>query len=260
MIENVEIAQEKHDGQPGEGGRPIVPAKWGDIFLYVFGTLAVYLLASLGIALVYQEITLTVTVLSTMLNFLCFAGAVYLFGVRRGKLSWEGIGLIPPRQVLFSILGGFLLAIILNVVRFAVIVMIVLAGADMESMAFREELLMVGLDTWQGVLLSLLGIGVLAPIAEELFFRGLIYDWFRQKSPIWLAVILSSLLFGLGHYDSWIMIVSTFIMGIGLALAYEYTKSIWVAISIHLITNTGSLLLTVALMWGEKVFPVLGSF
>ena len=101
---------------------------------------------------------------------------------------------------------------------------------------------------------SLVGIGILAPIGEELLFRGLLYDWFRQKMPLWAAVVISSLLFGLAHYDSWILIVSTFIMGVGLALAYQYTKSIWTSIFIHIFTNSGALLLAVFVTQLESVF------
>jgi membrane protease YdiL (CAAX protease family) len=256
----IETATSNAEVHPGGISKPIEPANWGDIFLYVFATLAVYLVSGFGIALVYQELSLTVTVLSTLVNFVCFAGGVYLFGVRRGKLSWAGIGLIPPRRLLFSILAGLALAVIVNTARVMLVsVLILITGADLESMAFREQFFNVGLDTWPGVLLNFIGIGLLAPIAEELFFRGLIYDWFRQKTPIWMAVILSSLLFGLGHYDSWIMIVSTFIMGLALALAYEYSKSIWLAISIHMFTNAGSVLLMAALIWWEKAFPGMGS-
>jgi membrane protease YdiL (CAAX protease family) len=232
----------------------IVPARWVDIFLYLIGGFGAYLSFSLVVGLLYRELTLELTVLTSLLNFLCFAGVVYLFGVRRGKLSWAGIGLIPPKQLWQSVFGGALLAFVVNIFRIMVVFALVLIiGVDLESLAMRGEFFMTGLETWYGVILNLIGIGVLVPIAEELFFRGLVYDWLRQKMPIWAAVVISSVLFGLGHFDSWMMIVSTFIMGIALAIAYESTKSIWISIFIHIFTNAGVVVLMVFFTLLEKV-------
>ena len=236
-------------------GEQISPATWWDFFIYLFGCVGSYVLFSTAVALIYQELNLTVTFLGALLNFLCFTGGVYLFGVRRGKLSWQGIGLLPAKELLISILGGAVIALGLNFFRFVfILALVMITGADLSSLGGREEYLLIGLNTWQGVLLSLVGIGILAPIGEELLFRGLLYDWFRQKMPLWAAVGISSLLFGLAHYDSWIVMVSTFIMGIGLALAYQFTKSIWISIFIHIFTNSGALLLAVVATQLESIF------
>jgi membrane protease YdiL (CAAX protease family) len=249
LIENLE--------QTGTGvvqEQPTAPASWGDLFLYLSGCLGGYFLLSLGVLAFFQELNLTVTVLTALLNFLCFAGGVYLFAVRRGKLSWKRIGLLPARRFWFSVLTGGALAVAVNMFRFVVMFLIIIVlGTELESLAGREEFFLIGLDSWQGILLSLIGIGVLVPIAEELFFRGLLYDWFRQKTPIWAAVMITSLLFGLAHYDSWIVMISTFIMGIALALAYEYSKSIWVSIFMHIFTNAGSVLLMVFVVKLEEL-------
>lgn len=249
----IEQTEPKKAGQPLE--QQTVPAKWGDLFLYLAGCLGGYFMLSIGVMFIYQEMNLTVTVLTALLNFLCFAGGVYLFAVRRGKLSWQEIGLLPPKRLGDSFVGGVALALGVNLLRFVVLlVLILISGAEMDSLAGREEFFLIGLDSWQGIVLSLLGIGVLVPIAEEIFFRGLLFDWFRNKMPIWAAVLITSLLFGLAHYDSWIVMVSTFIMGVALALAYQYTKSIWISIFIHIFTNSGSILLMFFLFKLEEWF------
>lgn len=236
--------------------RTIIPAKWGDIFLYLFGSIGAYFALSLMVGGIYKQINLTVTVLTALLNFLCFAGGVYLFGVRRGKLTWKGMGLQPPKDLLFSLISGAGLTLVVNVIRFVVmLVLILLSGANLDSLSGREEFFNIGLNTWQGVLLNLVGVGVLVPISEELFFRGLVFDWFRQKAPLWAAVLASSLLFGLAHFDSWIVIISTFIMGVALALAYHLTKSIWTAIFIHIFTNSLTILVIVLIEWWGANFP-----
>lgn len=257
MTETPEILEDKADlGEADAEVKPLVPGTWRDLLLYLVGCVGGYFLLSLGVISIYGELDLTVTVLTALLNFLCFTGGVYLFAVRRGKLSWEGIGLLPPKRFWISVLGGAVLAFVVNILRFGVLfALIVITGAEMDSLAGREEFFLIGLNTWQGVILSVVGIGVLVPISEELFFRGLLYDWFRQKTPLWAAVLITSLLFGLAHYDSWIVMVSTFIMGVALALAYEYSKSIWVSIFMHIFTNTGSVLLMVLLVRLEEWLP-----
>jgi membrane protease YdiL (CAAX protease family) len=59
----------------------------------------------------------------------------------------------------------------------------------------------------------------------------------------------------LGHFDSWLVIVSTFIMGIALALAYEITRSIWISIFIHIFTNAGSVMLMAFFAGLEPALP-----
>ena len=103
-------------------------------------------------------------------------------------------------------------------------------------------------------LVSLLIIAVLVPISEELYFRGLLYRWFRLRFRLWPAVLLSSLLFGLAHYDSLAVVISSFVLGVVNALAMERTKSIWVPIVMHAVTNG----VAVAVMYAFLVWDQFG--
>ena len=58
-----------------------------------------YFLVSIGVGLLFPEITLGAVVLVSLSNFVVLAGSVYLFGVRRQKMSWESIGLVPPQNL-----------------------------------------------------------------------------------------------------------------------------------------------------------------
>jgi membrane protease YdiL (CAAX protease family) len=92
-----------------------------------------------------------------------------------------------------------------------------------------------------GVLIMLVFGGVIVPIAEEIFFRGLLYSWLRQTLKIWPAILISSALFGVLHGEISIA-GATFVMGIILAWIYEKSTSLWPAISIHIINNSIKLL------------------
>lgn len=80
-------------------------------------------------------------------------------------------------------------------------------------------------------------VGVVAPMVEELIFRGIVYVWLRQKIGVWPAAILSALVFGLIHTQI-AMGISAVVMGIALAWLYERSRSLWVPFALHAINNT----------------------
>jgi membrane protease YdiL (CAAX protease family) len=125
----------------------------------------------------------------------------------------------------------------------------------MSSLNLREDILSVGFDTWYGIVLMVIGVGILAPIAEELFFRGLLYDWFRQKTGVVWGMVISSLLFGFAHYDSLAVVGSSFVMGLAMALAVEKTRSLWIAIFMHVTTNTGAVIMMAVLTQLQDLLP-----
>ncbi len=82
-------------------------------------------------------------------------------------------------------------------------------------------------------------VGVLiGPIAEEIFFRGLLYGFFR-KWGIPSAILLSTLLFVLSHTPTSgsIIPVTQLIGGILFAVSYEVEKNLLVPITIHCLGN-----------------------
>jgi membrane protease YdiL (CAAX protease family) len=93
-----------------------------------------------------------------------------------------------------------------------------------------------------GLLLALFTGGVVAPIAEEVFFRGFVFAGLYRERGLWPAVVLSSILFALVHITptSWPPI---FLLGVIFAVLYERTGSIWPAVAAHAAVNSLSFLL-----------------
>ncbi len=77
--------------------------------------------------------------------------------------------------------------------------------------------------------------GIIAPIAEELFFRGIVYGYLRRYG-IATAVIASTLIFTVFHTSA-IVPVTQIIGGIVFALSYEYGKNLVAPITIHVLGN-----------------------
>jgi len=86
------------------------------------------------------------------------------------------------------------------------------------------------------VLLYLLVGGVIGPFAEEIFFRGILYRFFRQWG-VYTAVALSTLLFVLPHLTGGNLPFTQIVGGVVFAIAYEREQSLLVPITIHCLGN-----------------------
>jgi membrane protease YdiL (CAAX protease family) len=100
------------------------------------------------------------------------------------------------------------------------------------------------------LVLALIGTAVVAPLVEELLFRGVVFGWMRGRMPIALAVVGSAAVFALAHilYLQWTLLPPLFGVGCVLALVYHYSRSLWPGIVIHASINTVA---TVTLLVGS---------
>jgi membrane protease YdiL (CAAX protease family) len=88
---------------------------------------------------------------------------------------------------------------------------------------------------------------VAAPFCEEVFFRSFVFMGLRNDMPLWLAIVLSALIFGVAHGDPGSFPV-LFCIGLALAFLRWYTRSIWPGFILHTMNNgLGTILLILAL-------------
>lgn len=88
-----------------------------------------------------------------------------------------------------------------------------------------------------GLLMALLLGGVVAPVAEEVFFRGYLQAGLRSRWGARWALVISSLLFALVHLSP-ATLPPLFVMGLLLGYLYERTDSIWPSIILHALNNS----------------------
>jgi membrane protease YdiL (CAAX protease family) len=92
---------------------------------------------------------------------------------------------------------------------------------------------------WAAVAGMVLVGAVLAPVGEELLFRGVVYPGLRNELGPWVAVPLSAALFGLAHYElGWAPVAFTGLMGVAFALLVEAGGSLGPAVVAHVLINT----------------------
>ncbi len=85
------------------------------------------------------------------------------------------------------------------------------------------------------ILLYLTG-GLVAPVAEEILFRGVVYGFFRRWGII-VGVTISTSIFALFHIESGMLPITQTIGGIVFCLAYEKEKSLLAPMTIHITGN-----------------------
>jgi len=78
---------------------------------------------------------------------------------------------------------------------------------------------------------------VLAPITEEVLFRGFFYGVTKRYTERWFAILFTSMMFAAVHNHVG-SLLPLFLLGIGFAVAYEATGSLLVPIFMHLFFNT----------------------
>ena len=83
-------------------------------------------------------------------------------------------------------------------------------------------------------------IVVVAPVTEEIFFRGFLFSGMRRRLPFAGAAAISAGVWGIFHYTgpgTWGVVVQLVVFGIVLAWLYERTGSIWPTIGVHALNN-----------------------
>jgi membrane protease YdiL (CAAX protease family) len=112
-------------------------------------------------------------------------------------------------------------------------VFISLTGSNMEQ--HYKEVTSAMLDAPK-LLPKLIAIGLLAPVAEEFIFRGIMQDRLSSKFNKYVAIVISSVLFGLIHGNMSQFIAAT-IGGLGMGYFYMLTGSLMLTIITHIVNN-----------------------
>ena len=122
--------------------------------------------------------------------------ATYVKG--RRSLSADFGLRMKPFDVAIGLLAGFLGQIVLLIVLSLVYQLL---GIDLDKVGETAEELTEGATDAVGVVLLVLIVGLAAPVFEELFYRGLWLRAIERRAGTAVAVIGSSVVFGLVHFQ-----------------------------------------------------------
>ena len=231
---------------------------WGEFVLFLVVGFGLFTLLSylIGLNAVNQNGTLKGWAIGAIAaaNFVTLAGTFFLLGILRGRVTWADVGLRPLRWKWVWLVTGTLVSLFFMPIRAAIgFAAQYLLEGNLDSIMARSDLIMSGGFSLSGFLMTLIGVGILAPISEELFFRGLLHSWTQKwLKPFWGRALLTSTLFALAHFDSLGVVFSSFVMGVVIAWFYERTQSILMPIVIHASTNSIAVLLLYFVLWAQE--------
>lgn len=164
---------------------------------------------------------------------------ILIFGIWYHRIKKPSIregffGIIKPPIIIFLLTGGiasqFLVDGVLAIIR------------PLFKAAFKAyDELLSGVTGASRSFLMLFAVFLLAPVAEEIIFRGLILTYAKRCMPISLAIALQALLFGVYH-GNLIQGTYAFLLGILLGFIVEKTDNLIAAIVFHVAINISLLI------------------
>jgi membrane protease YdiL (CAAX protease family) len=170
--------------------------------------------------------------ISLALDGLLFA-MIYFQGIRTGIVTWRSLGLNAD-ALQAGLKWGVPGAIALLAVSAA-------AGAAMSLLGFRQPQSewLAWLRDLPGPQLALifLAAAAAAPIAEELFFRGYVFNAYLAEKGAATAYVASALIFGLVHGHV-LLVLAIFPMGLILAYLYRRSGTILAPVIAHMLNNS----------------------
>ncbi len=96
----------------------------------------------------------------------------------------------------------------------------------------------VGAGDASRLLFELVAVAIMPAFTEELLFRGILFRWIEEFGGSWLALLVTSALFGLAHIlnpnATWFSSVAIAVeAGVLLGAAYMLTRNLWLAMGLH---------------------------
>ena len=150
---------------------------------------------------------------------------------RRHKLSTDAnLTKFRPTSAPFIVILGIALSFLISIVMSAVVPEAMLEDYMEASAGIANAPMLV----------QFISAVILAPIVEEIFFRGYVLPRFRKAMPLPLAIFFSSLAFGLIHGQI-VWITYATILGIIMTLIALRENSVWASILMHVAFNSVSL-------------------
>ena len=114
---------------------------------------------------------------------------------------------------------------------------------DVEMQATLNALLKAIPETLPNTVLLFVAIAIIAPVLEEVLFRGLLQNSLAHRMPTWAAILIASAIFGAAHLDL-TAFAPLMAMGIAFGFLYYKTGSLRVNIAMHVVNNAAAILLS----------------
>jgi membrane protease YdiL (CAAX protease family) len=237
---------------------PPVPWTWLDLvraIVFALGIVAasvlVLALAGAGLRVAAERGMITAGILDPLRPYfigifaLAVSGLLYgaaVLGIRRYsvqkyRLSWSALYL--GRTPVAKYLAMLVLYVPVQLGAGLIVTLQALAGSETSDNPQGDMIAELANQHWLNYVAVFLVVTVVAPIAEEILFRGFLYRLLRKRLPVWAAVPVSALIFAVGHGIP-VLIPVLFYLGVVFALVVERTRSLGCSIALHAVHNAAA--------------------
>ncbi|HEV8370898.1 MAG TPA: CPBP family intramembrane glutamic endopeptidase [Pyrinomonadaceae bacterium] len=209
------------------------------LILFVGSFLALFLLLSTGVRIVYVVVDVTglhipyanfvADVIYRGLLLASALGAGYICCRFVEGLPWRSLGLTLHRRWFFDFLVGSMIGLLSLALAVGIA-----AAAGALRFSISSDLLLAIIKSVGGSAV----LFVIAALAEEAMFRGYALQTLSRAKLAWLGILLTSVPFAMGHF--WnpnvvrgVTFINTTLAGVWLAIAYLRTRSLWLPLGVH---------------------------
>jgi membrane protease YdiL (CAAX protease family) len=219
--------------------RPTVPWSTRDVWPGVLAAVLI-IAVSYGILIVLAtlslelDIDLWVGLVPTLLELLLLI-PVWWFSVRKYHASLRTLGFVGFRP---SVLGVGL-ALLFGVYMFNGVYAYLLDGFGLRVQTDLTPVVNELSTVWPLFFATV----VVAPVTEEIFFRGFVFAGLRSRYDWRWAAAISSVLFAAAHLQL-TFFIPAFLLGYLFAFLYQRSDSIWPGLILHTVVNALAMSLT----------------
>jgi len=136
-----------------------------------------------------------------------------------------------------ALLMGSLLGVIMWLFNMNVVRIIYMFFGPSEAIERSNEIISFLIGTDLGLLLTTISM-IITSVSEEIAYRGLLYNALDKAYGSNLAILGSSIVFGLSHFDlTGVYMFVTFLLGLILSYIYKKKRNLLVVIIMHFLNN-----------------------
>lgn len=166
-----------------------------------------------------------------------------LYQVLRSKgLRFASVGLRKPRWVDLAYIAGAFVAYLVFYGTLLTVLSSLIPSLDVNQ---KQD---IGFDNVQGILPLIpvfISLVILAPLTEEILFRGFVFQGLRSRLRFLWTAIITSVIFGAAHLLGgeqgasllWVAGIDTFVLSLALCYLREKTGRLWAGIGLHALKN-----------------------
>jgi membrane protease YdiL (CAAX protease family) len=205
-----------------------------------------------GMDVLKSETGMLYTIVFTVYQQVVMSAVPLVFIRKKYRLNFRDIGLKWPtkREWALGIGCGFVLLVGAGILENTALTFIQAFAPKSVMTWITETQKSLGIEQVLGSIKSpfayvgMFIVGAIgAPISEEIFFRGMLFNSAKQRFGLTAGLVISSLVFSIAHLGP-LSIIAIFPMGLFLAYVYNKTGSLAVPIIMHATNNSIAILAT----------------